>query len=67
MALRNQELLNQLRDAEAASPRPRPPRRRGLWFIRGAASAPAPGGSLVTGPMSASGSQPLVLAHLSSD
>jgi hypothetical protein len=64
VALRNQELWNQLRDAEAASPRPR---RRGLWFIRGAASAPAPGGSMVTGPMPASGSQPPVLAHSSSD
>jgi hypothetical protein len=67
VALRNQELLNQLRDAEAASPRPRPPRRRWLWFIRAAASAPAPDGSLVTAPMLASGSQPPVLAHLSSD
>ncbi|HEU5213913.1 MAG TPA: hypothetical protein VFU30_00075 [Gaiellaceae bacterium] len=41
MALRKQELWNQLREAEAASVDARPQRRRRRWFIRGAAGAPA--------------------------
>jgi len=36
VALRNQELWNQLRAAESASPRLSPPRRRRLWLVRGA-------------------------------
>ena len=41
MALKKQELWNQLREAEAASEQPSPRPRRRLWRFRGAASAPA--------------------------
>jgi hypothetical protein len=42
VALQKQELWNQLREADAASPAPRPVRRRRLWFFRWAAGASTP-------------------------
>ena len=37
MALKKQELWNQLREAEAATPQPGPRRLRRLWRFRGVA------------------------------